>query len=507
VSFVGGRPRDVLHPSKQVGQYRDYLVDNHTAFAEDGIDLSACAYLHNFQYDPEDVLYDPSYGDIVSRHPLFAGDQAGDLAHFLSERLIHGEGMDVLGDVLASKYRPSRKLLDHTSDMVKGQSQYILLDEQLVVFNAVLEQARKGFHDRKKVVILVHGGPGTGKSVVALHLLGELSRMGYNTQHATGSKAFTLNLRKLVGSRASSQFKYFNSYPQVEPNIIDVLIMDEAHRIRESSVNRYTPRHARSGLPQIDELLNAAKVSVFFIDDRQVVRPFEVGSSDLIRQAAAEVGASLYEFDLETQFRCGGSEGFINWVENTLGIRRTANVIWDSNEDFEFRILDTVQELETAIRNKHSGGQSARLTAGFCGDWSAPTPTGELVPDVRVGNWQMPWNANSDKGRLASGIPKESFWASDPRGIDQVGCIYTAQGFEFDYVGIIWGPDLRYDPQRGQWIGDRTQSADRMVKSSGDQFMDLVKNTYRVLLTRGMKGCYVYFMDEDTRNFVRSRIE
>jgi uncharacterized protein len=126
---------------------------------------------------------------------------------------------------------------------------------------------------------------------------------------------------------------------------------------------------------------------------------------------------------------------------------------------------------------------------------------------VRVGNWQMPWNANSDKGRLASGIPKESFWASDPRGIDQVGCIYTAQGFEFDYVGIIWGPDLRYDPQRGQWIGDRTQSADRMVKSSGDQFMDLVKNTYRVLLTRGMKGCYVYFMDEDTRNFVRSRIE
>jgi DUF2075 family protein len=507
VSFVGGRQRDVLHPSKQAGQYRDFLADTHTAFADGGITLDACAYLHNFQFDPTDELFSQKHETIVAQYPLFAGDQSGDLAAFLADRLAHGEGMDVLRDVLASKYRASRKLLDHTATMVTGQSQYVLLDEQLVVFNAVLDQARRGFHDRQKVVMLVHGGPGTGKSVIALNLVGELSRLGYNTQHATGSKAFTGNIRKLVGSRASVQFRFFNSFAQAETNAIDVLIMDEAHRIRETSQNRYTPRHLRSGQPQIQELLNAAKVSVFFIDDRQVVRPAEVGSSDLIRAAAAEAGAQLYEFDLEAQFRCGGSEAFINWVENTLGIRRTANVIWDSTDDFEFRIFDTAQDLEAAIRARNAEGHSARLTAGFCWEWSNPTPTGHLIPDVNLGDWQMPWNARSGEGRLAAGIPKEDFWASDPRGIEQVGCIYTAQGFEFDYAGVIWGPDLRYDPRAGQWIGDLSKSADQVVKRSKDQFVDLVKNTYRVLLTRGMKGCYVYFMDEDTRNFVRSRIE
>jgi DUF2075 family protein len=193
--------------------------------------------------------------------------------------------------------------------------------------------------------------------------------------------------------------------------------------------------------------------------------------------------------------------------EIALGIRRTANVMWDSTDDFEFRIFETPRDLEAAIRAKHAAGQSARLTAGFCWEWSNPTPTGHLVPDVNVGDWQMPWNAKSGEGRLAAGTAKEDFWASDPRGIEQVGCIYTAQGFEYDYAGVIWGLDLRYDPRSGQWIGDPSQSADQVVKRSREQFADLVKNTYRVLLTRGMKGCYVYFMDEDTRNFVRSRVE
>lgn len=237
------------------------------------------------------------------------------------------------------------------------------------------------------------------------------------------------------------------------------------------------------------------------------MRPAEVGSSELIRQAASAMDAELHEFDLETQFRCGGSDGFINWVENTLAIRRTPNVLWDNSEGFEFKVMDSVQSLESAIRQKQHEAQTARLTAGFCWPWSNPTPSGELVPDVQVGDWSMPWNARSNAGRLAAGIPKEAFWASDPRGIDQVGCIYTAQGFEFDYAGIIWGRDLVYDPSSNQWIGNKTESADAIVKRSKENFTELVKNTYRVLLTRGMKGCYVYFQDDDTRNFVRSRLE
>lgn len=190
-----------------------------------------------------------------------------------------------------------------------------------------------------------------------------------------------------------------------------------------------------------------------------------------------------------------------------MGIRRTANVMWDSKDQFEFRIIDSVTELDAMILAQHQSGASARLVAGFCWKWSSPTADGQLIDDVRVGPWSRPWNAKPDAGRLASDIPKSLYWASDPNGINQVGCIYTAQGFEFDYCGVIFGKDLRYDPVAGQWTGDRTFSEDSVVKRSNSKFTDLLKQTYRVLLTRGMKGCFVHFQDEATRNFFRSRIE
>jgi len=506
-TFVGGRLRDVLHPSKQVGQYAEYLSDCHTAFDADRVALAACSYLHNIQQADAGQLFGDQFREQLERYPLFTGDQAEGLQQFLTDRVAEGDGQEVLSTVLESKYRASKKLLEHTAAMIKGLKEYVLLDEQLVVFNAVLAQARQGFGDKRKAVVLVKGGPGTGKSVIALNLVGELSRQGYKTQHATGSKAFTSTVKKTVGSRAGVQFRYFNSYSEAESNIMDVLVMDEAHRIRAKSANKFIPAAKRSPRAQIDELLQAAKVSVFFIDDLQVVRPGEVGSSNIIRQAADRNGATLHEFELEAQFRCNGSEAFINWVDNTLGIRRTPNVMWDSKDQFEFRIVDSVTEIDAMIGARHRSGASARLVAGFCWKWSNPTADGQLVDDVHIGTWSRPWNAKPDAGRLAAGIPKSLFWASDPSGINQVGCIYTAQGFEFDYCGVIFGKDLRYDPTSGRWIGDRAISEDAVVKRSGSQFTDLVKQTYRVLLTRGMKGCYVYFQDEATRNFFRSRVE
>ena len=161
------------------------------------------------------------------------------------------------------------------------------------------------------------------------------------------------------------------------------------------------------------------------------------------------------------------------------------------------------------IREKHEAGHKARMTAGFCWPWSDPAKGGYLVPDVVIGDWSRPWNAKADAARLAPGIPKSHYWSIDPGGIDQVGCVYTAQGFEFDYVGVIFGEDLRYDSHSGSWVGDRSKSFDRPVKAAqtDDEVIALLKNTYRVLLTRGMRGCYVYFLDEDTRNFFRSRIK
>jgi len=506
---VGGIERPLLHPSVQVGQYLIYLQDMHTAFYDgaDPISGSACAYLHNYSLVDGDPLIDPKFSDWLRSNPIFCERDVDPLCEYLTERLSKGGGMEVLQRIESSKYKPSKKLLDHVAGTIRGVPVYTLLDEQLVVYDKVLARARSGLETGGKATIIIKGGPGTGKSVIAINLMAALLEKGYNAQYATGSKAFTETLRKIIGNRGSIQFKYFNSYGRANQDEIDVLVADEAHRIRETSADRFTPRAARTNKPQIRELIEASRLSVFFIDDDQIVRPNEIGSVDYLRSHAMEIGCDVEEYELEAQFRCNGSDAFVNWVNNTLGIKRTANVIWDRHEEFEFRIYDDPFSLESAIREKAANGNTARVVAGFCWEWSSPDERGYLREDVVIGDYRRPWDARYDAKRLAPGIPKASLWAYDPNGLGQVGCVYTAQGFEFDYVGVIFGPDLVYDPKAAAWRGVPSMSADRMVKRSKDKFAALVKNTYRVLLSRGMKGCYVHFMDENTKNFFRSRME
>lgn len=507
-TWVGGAEREVLHPSAQVGQYRMYLEDTHTAFHEgDPIDLSACAYLHNYYPESGDVLLSEGFAPLLEESPLFSADDVAPLKDFLTGRLEAGEGIETLRRVEEGRYRPSKKFMEHVASVIQDIPEYVLLDEQLVVFEKVLQCAREGFHDRKKAVLIVKGGPGTGKSVIAMNLLGRLMKGEYHAQYATGSRAFTETLRRVIGARGAAQFKYFNSYLAAERDIVDVLIADESHRIREVSHSQWTKKEARTNQPQIDELIHAAKVGVYFIDDRQVVRPGEIGSVEHIRSHAEAAGCRVYEYELEAQFRCAGSAGFVNWIDNTLGIAKTANVLWDGSEGFDFRIMESPEAVEAAIRERATEKSTARMTAGFCWKWSKPREDGTLVDDVVVGDYRRPWNAKPDARRLAKGIPKASHWATDPGGIDQVGCVYTAQGFEFDYAGVIFGEDLTYDFDRQAWVGHPEKSFDSVVKRSRERFVDMVKNTYRVLLSRGMQGCYVYFMDKETERFVRSRME
>jgi uncharacterized protein len=508
VTFVAGANRDVLHPSVQVGQYMAYLADYQPAFFEgpSPVGLRACSYLHNYYPEPGDALFAPQYATYVDECPVFTADDVSRLTGFLRETLVNGDDQQTLRRILDGKFRPSKKLLEHVGEVLEGRPEYVLLDEQLVAFERVMAAARAGFAQRQKAAIIVRGGPGTGKSVIALNLLSKLSREGMNAHYVTGSRAFTETLRRVVGPRAKVQVRYFNSYTQADFNEVDVLLCDESHRIRETSNNRFTKAPKRSDRLQIDELFSAGKVLVFFVDDRQVVRPGEIGSAAVIEQAASAHGAVIHDYKLEAQFRCAGSTGFVSWIENTLGIERTANVLWNKNESFDFQIMSSPEELDAAIKDKLATGNTARLAAGFCWAWSDPQPDGSLVDDVVVGDFRRPWNARSDAGHLAPGIPRESLWAFDPRGVDQVGCIYTAQGFEFDYVGVIFGPDLVYRPGQG-WVGQKQHSRDSVVKRSGDDFTKLVKNVYRVLLSRAMKGCYVHFMDKETETFVRSRME
>ena len=519
LTWVGGGNRNVLHPSVQVGNYKYYLQENSTAFYEGTapINLSACSFLHNYNYFDTDPIFNDRFREALHNFPVYTADETSELAAFLKNRLDNGEGMELMSEIENSKLRPSKKLLIPVSTNIKqklkgelrvfgnvrSKGDYILLDEQLVVYDAVVSLAKKGLIDKQKHAIIVKGGAGTGKSVIALQLLADLAAMGKNAHYATGSKSFTETLRKILGAESQSLFKYFMSYGQAKPNEIDVLILDEAHRIRERTGYPFKP----TGRLQIQDLLTAAKVSLFFIDDFQTVRKGEIGSVSFIKQQCQEANCKIYEFELESQFRCGGSDGYINWIDNTLNIRRTANALWTNDQNFEFKIFSSPEELENAIVQKNKEGNTARITAGFCWEWSKyPQADGSLEEDVQIGNYKRPWNARENLTKLKKGIPKAQYWAYDPNGIHQVGCVYTAQGFEFDYAGVIFGNDLIYNPETHTWEGHPENSFDGQVKNSPN-FLQLVKNTYRILLSRGMKGCYVCFMDKETEKFFRSRIE
>jgi len=510
ITSVGRAQRMVSHPSIQVRGYHFLLKDFVQLFDENPpTDLSSCVYCHNYRRTAKDVLFLPKFRGIIRDFPLFVKDDVEKLGEYLKSRLAHGKGLELLNRFQVSTIRPSKKLLEHTRAMIQGQKAFTLIDEQITAYNTILDRAKKRSKLKMKSVIVVRGGPGTGKSVIALNVLAELLSMGLTVFHATGSAAFTTTVRKIVGTRAANHFKYFNSFLNRKENEINVLICDEAHRIRKSSNSRYTRRELRSDIPQVEELLKVAKVTIFFIDDYQVVRPDEIGSTKLLKETAEKYGAEIFDFELKTQFRCSGSDGYLSWVDNTLGTRETANQVLTSSEKMEFKIFDNPDALHQAIKQKNSEKpNSARLVAGFCWPWSDANPDGTLKEDVVIGDFKITWEAKNDAKKLAPGIPKAALWAYDPNGVHQAGSIYTIQGFEFDYVGVIFGLDLRYNPDLPGWEGHPEGSADGTVKrAKGEKFTELVKNTYRVLLTRGMKGCYVYFMDRNTANFFRSRIE
>jgi len=509
VAFAGGSPRDTLHPSAQVNRYEQFLRDMSEVFSSGEVSLSSLAFLHNLDRDSNGAapLFDKRFHELLDVSPIYAKDQFLDLARHLEAQVGAGQDSALAKRIVSSDYRPSKKLLDHVASVIANEKAFVLIDEQVTAFTAVHDELQRASRKSKPTTFIINGGPGTGKSLIALQLLASAAAEGRTVAHATGSKAFTEGLKQKVGIRAGTLMKYFNSFmKKSEP--LDLLVADEAHRIRETSASRWTKKEDRGG-SQIEELLDAARVAAFFIDDRQVVRPGEVGSAALIRAASESRGQRVYEYDLSAQFRCGGSEAYVRWVDRLLGVSLEGEDLLDVAESgFEFQIVDTPEALEQHVHGKLTQGESSRLVAGFCWEWSDPRGDGTLVNDVVVGDWERPWNAKSTAGRLAPGIPSSNAWAVDPAGVHQVGCVYTAQGFEFDRVGMIWGNDLVW--RTNGWVAQAKFSHDSIVKRADskdpDFFRRLVAQTYRVLLTRGMKGCAVTFTDQETEDYVRSKI-
>jgi DUF2075 family protein len=506
-TFLGGAIRKVLHPCAQAQSYTQYLQDMHSAFdpAANGVAIAPCAWLHNMHPAAATALDDHKFAQLLADVPMFLSNGSDSFKQFFTDNVGAGGGIPIMERALTGKYALSRNLLEQTAAMVRGEPRYRLIDDQIVAYEAVLAMVRRAQKDKRdKAVVVVKGGPGTGKSVIALNLLGTLSKMGVNAQHATGSKAFTENLWQVLGPRSKAQVRYFNNFGQAEPGSIDVVLADEAHRIRATSNHRFTRPENKSDRAQVDEILAATKVAVFFIDDHQAVRADEVGSTLLLHETAIRHNARFETIDLRTQFRCAGSDEYIDWVDQLLEIRKTG-VIKLASSAFEVEIVADPMALAATIEQRNAAGQNARMMAGFCWPWSKPMADGQLINDVTIGAFERPWNAQPDARKLAPGIPKAQFWATDPGGATQIGCIYTAQGFEFGYAGVIWGEDLVI--RGGVWVGQKSASRDHVVKTrSGERFIDVVKNAYRVLLTRGMQGCSICILDPETRAYVEDRL-
>ncbi|WLW55519.1 DUF2075 domain-containing protein [Streptomyces sp. YU58] len=496
----------VLNPIEQVRRYCEYLVNFNGAVADHPEQVGGVAFLHNateFDVGALREIESDQWGQ------LFAGDTRGGFIDYLRTRLSpERPGAAAADALLAGKTVPSKQLMAVAAQEVREREQFVLLDEQQVAYRKVLNAVRKAQQSDHKEVVVITGGPGTGKSVIALSLLGELYRRGVPALHATGSQSFTKTMRKVAGARkreVQDLFKYFNSFMATEKNSLDVLVCDEAHRIRETSANRYTPAAHRTGKRQIDELIDVAKVPVFLLDEHQVVRPGEMGTVEDIRAAAARRGLDCPVVRLESQFRCGGSDAYLRWVVRLLGLEPGGPVVWDPDDRMQLLVADSPEEMESFLDGRRSQRYSARMSAGYCWPWSPEPKSGQPLPaDVRIGDWARPWNLRGE--RSVSGAPPSALWATDPAGFGQVGCVYTAQGFEYDWSGVIIGPDLVWRGDR--WVTDRTASKDPVFKrSTPDADVDrLIRNTYKVLLTRGMVGTVVYSTDRETQEKLRDLV-
>ena len=525
-AFTGHANRIVAHPSQQVKGYQGYLSNFIEVFSNHEVELTGLAYCYNYTKNDASkpsCLFDEKYATLLEQFPTYAKDQFDDLTGKLTRLLRKGAGISIFNKVMQSPIRPSKKLLNEVSTMIESGdiSAFSLIEDQIVARNIIINKIREmraNSSRNKKNVIIVNGGPGTGKTVIALHILAELAKLsnngnGLNVHYATKSKPLLEGVRAQLSTTSRMLFSNVTSFvpSSSDENSVDVLLVDEAHRIQKNANNQYTKAENRTDLSQIDTIIRAAKITVFFIDDRQAIRGVEIGSASMIREAAERWNASVEECELKSQFRCNGSDNYLNWLEQVLYNKQVTSHF--DTEDFDLRIMDSPQKMyESLVEQNNVPGQTARLMAGFCWPWSTNVVNGDLVKDVKIGTFAMPWETNDkvDRRSLRVSYPRWYEWAYKPEGIKQVGCIYTSQGYEFDYAGVIIGPDLKYDPVEDKIITDKSACKDPVLKRTQKEatmtFDDYVRNIYRVLMSRGMKGCYLYVCDKELRKYLKELI-
>jgi hypothetical protein len=436
--------------------------------------------------------------------PLFTATQANQLADFVQRKLAGGNGEAVIQRFDQAGVGFSKHLIDYAGEMINRQNVFTLLDEQIAANNAILSAIKKSLKTKKQHVIIVKGGPGTGKSVIALNVLGEIIRRDLIVYLVSGSAAFTHSMRRLLGKRLDGLVR-FTDFFWNKFDSADVLIIDEAHRIRDKSQPRVA-KDLRPKISQVEELISAARVTIFFVDENQIISPEEVGEVTSFKDIANAMGASCKEFQLTSQFRCNGSEVYLDWLDDMLGL---APVIQGLEllvpNGFDLKILNSPHQLLNEVEERNSKvPNSARVLAGWCWPWSDPKVNGTLVNDIQIGDFEFPWEAKNGSKPIP-GIPQAKWWAIDPSGVGQAGTVYSVQGFEAKHVGVVFGPDLVI--RNGVWHAQpRHNFSNNLRRKSADVALPYIKRIYRTLLSRGIYSCSIYCVDDETRHYIESRI-
>lgn len=506
-TFTGGGMRDVNHPSYQAMTYANLIKDYNEAVQLKDINIVPCAYLHNYYFEDDDTLLSNNYKEYTDKAPLFGHNDVINLRSFIKKYIESGDDGNILYEIDHGRIRPSKMLQDSLRNMLKGNKEFYMIDNQKIVYEYALRNAIDTISKNEKNVMIVRGGPGTGKSVLAVNLLVELNNRNmtcfYVTKNAAPRSVYSSKLRgDFTQTYINHLFQGSGSFIDEERNKLDCLVVDEAHRL-----NAKSGMFQNKGENQIKEIINAAKFSIFFIDENQKVTLKDIGSEDLIRKFANEQGAGIYTFDLDSQFRCNGSDGYVAWLDRVLDIKDTANFDIDGF-DYDFRVLDDPNEVRKLVEEKNTENKS-RMVAGYCWNWISEGKNNSEIHDIEIPqyNFGMSWN-----------LGNSTTWAIDPESVKEIGCIHTCQGLEFDYVGVIIGDDLRFED--GKIVTDYNKRAKtdtslngikKIAKEQGEVVANkiadnIIKNTYRTLMTRGMKGCYVYCTDQKLKEYLKENI-
>ena len=504
-TYTGGANRRVVHPSYQAWSYAALIKDYNQYVQDEDVELHPCAYLHNYPRKDNDPLDAKQYEDILSDAPAFTYGQRDALRNFIKKNIKTGDGEDTLVKIEHGKIKPSKQLQDSICGMLKGNKEFIMLDEQKVVYETILNLSTKCQKDNKKRTIIVEGGPGTGKTVVAINLLAELTKRDQFAQYVSKNSAPRIVYGyKLKGSMKRNSvdnlFKGSGCYTDAPLNSIGTILADEAHRLNEKS-----GMFQNLGENQIKEIIHASRCSVFFIDESQRVTTSDIGSVEEIEKWAKMEHSEVFRMELVSQFRCNGSDGYLAWIDDVLQIRDTANYDLEGI-DYDIRICDSPMEMEHIILEKNSIRNRARILAGYCWNWPKETRNDVNYHDIKIGDYGISWNLDGGDA-----------FAINPDSVHEAGCIHTSQGLEFDYVGVIIGDDMRYE--NGEIITDYSKRAktDQSMKGikgiaknnpqEANRLADeIIKNTYRTLMTRGMKGCYVYCTDSKLSEYLKERL-